>query len=360
MESPTNDFDFDIAVSFAGEDRELVEDVVRDLKQSGFTVFYDEDFAYEMWGEDLVEYFSDIYERRARFAILFVSADYARKPWTNHERRSALARALEQGSTYVLPVRVDGTKLPGLRPTVGYLDADRHGASGIAAAIRAKLGDPSQDGDRKFNGKAPRTQAEVAVLLGERPPAWEYFLIAYYMVEGIDELEEKLLDHEIGFAIPSQHVTDDDVIAFARAQNDRVLVLIQSFDALLDGAPLEKAIGKPGSAGEPLRIRHFARRVVAIYEGFLDWSMRLRSTASGSPEAREVFAAGAEYASQPIASIREFVLEYRSEVDTWSSRLGRDEHIEVTFPVKLSIPAETQDRYLAALDAFRRHLRASK
>lgn len=75
--------EFDVAVTFAGEDRPLVDEVVQLVKVAGFSVFYDEDAKVEMWGEDLTEYFADVYERRAKFAVMFVSIHYAAKAWTN-------------------------------------------------------------------------------------------------------------------------------------------------------------------------------------------------------------------------------------------------------------------------------------
>ena len=56
---------------------------------------------------------------------MFVSKDYAERVWTNHERQSAQERMLrERGRDYVLPVRVDGTELPGLTTTIAYLPID--------------------------------------------------------------------------------------------------------------------------------------------------------------------------------------------------------------------------------------------
>ena len=136
-EEPT--YEFDVAVSFAGEDRELVEEIVSRLKDAGVRVFYDTDYQAAMWGEDLVEYLDQVYRLKARYAIMFISRFYAEKMWTRHERRSALARALEQRSAYVLPVRLDSTALEGLRPTLGYLDARLVGPDGIVSATLAKL-----------------------------------------------------------------------------------------------------------------------------------------------------------------------------------------------------------------------------
>jgi hypothetical protein len=125
-----NPYDFDVALSFVGEEREYVEDVASALKAAGVTVFLDSDYLADTWGEDLVEFFEGNYRVRSRFAMLFLSRHYAENMWPREERRNALARAIEQRGAYVLPVRLDGTEIPGLRPTVGYLDTRRIGIEG--------------------------------------------------------------------------------------------------------------------------------------------------------------------------------------------------------------------------------------
>jgi hypothetical protein len=47
---------------------------------------------------------------------------------------------VEERGIYLLPVRLDDTELPGLRPTVGYLDGRRTSPDEVAAAIVQKLG----------------------------------------------------------------------------------------------------------------------------------------------------------------------------------------------------------------------------
>ena len=49
-------YEFDLALSFAGEDREFVEDVATELKAAHVKYFLDSDYLAEMWGEDLVEF----------------------------------------------------------------------------------------------------------------------------------------------------------------------------------------------------------------------------------------------------------------------------------------------------------------
>jgi hypothetical protein len=72
--------------------------------------------------------------------LILVSASYASRVWTTHERRSAQARALEQKSEYILPVRFDDTEIPGLPSTVAYLKFQDYGPAGICNQILQKLG----------------------------------------------------------------------------------------------------------------------------------------------------------------------------------------------------------------------------
>lgn len=75
-----------------------------------------------LWGKDLAEHLEDLYRTQARYCVMFISRHYAEKVWARHERKSALARAMAERTEYVLPARFDDTEIPGLRPTIGYID----------------------------------------------------------------------------------------------------------------------------------------------------------------------------------------------------------------------------------------------
>lgn len=131
--------EFDVALSFAGEDRAYVERVADKLRDIGLKVFYDKYESVTLWGKNLYTHLSEVYSERAQFVVLFISRHYKTKVWTNHERVSAQARAFKERKEYILPVRFDSTPLPGLLDTVGYLDAEHITADRLAHLIRAKL-----------------------------------------------------------------------------------------------------------------------------------------------------------------------------------------------------------------------------
>lgn len=134
------DYQFDVCLSFAGEDREYVERVASTLRDAGLAVFYDKFEVANLWGKNLVEYFVSVYRDNAQFCVMFVSAQYAAKIWPSHERRSALERALREGSDYLLPVRFDDTEVPGLLRTIGFLDAREYTPQQLAHILIQKLG----------------------------------------------------------------------------------------------------------------------------------------------------------------------------------------------------------------------------
>lgn len=131
---------YDVAFSFAGEQRQYVEAVADSLRGQGVSVFYDGFEEVDLWGRDLYAHLDEVYQHRARFCVMFISSDYARKARTNHERRSAQARAFQASAEYILPVRFDETEIPGVLPTVGYIDLRGTAPEALAELILQKLG----------------------------------------------------------------------------------------------------------------------------------------------------------------------------------------------------------------------------
>jgi TIR domain len=134
------EFEYDFCLSFAGEQRAYVEEVASELKSRGIRVFFDDYEKAELWGKDLYAHLDEVYQHLGRYCILFASADYARKVWTSHERRSAQARALKEKQEYILPARFDDTPIPGLPDTVHYVDLRNTTPRQLADLAVVKLG----------------------------------------------------------------------------------------------------------------------------------------------------------------------------------------------------------------------------
>ena len=134
---------YDVVLSFAGEDRRHAKALADLLKAGGYWVFYDENELAQLWGKNLYDYLSSVYKDRARYCVMFLSQYYERKLWTNHERQMAQARAFQENREYILPVRLDDTEIPGISPTIGYLDLRSMTIEEVYEALNKKLSDPT-------------------------------------------------------------------------------------------------------------------------------------------------------------------------------------------------------------------------
>jgi hypothetical protein len=179
-------WEYDVALSFAGEDREPARQLATKLQAAGYLVFYDE--FEELWGQDLSVKLHKVYGEQARFCVVFVSRHYLRKPWTNQERQVLVARAMREETVCLLPIRLDDTVLPG----VAGPPADRRpGDAAVRVFPRNFLGIVVQQGNLEapwFNldcavvnegpkvGRVRRLEAQVTPA-GKRPLlfAWNVF-----------------------------------------------------------------------------------------------------------------------------------------------------------------------------------------
>lgn len=132
-------YKYDVAVSFAGEDRGTVQQYCDILSTKGLSVFYDKYEKIDLWGANLYDKLDGVYRTKASFCVIFISKHYAANVWTNHERRAAQARALQENRAYVLPVRLDDTEIPGIPPTIGYVDLRKISIEEIAEMTIQKV-----------------------------------------------------------------------------------------------------------------------------------------------------------------------------------------------------------------------------
>lgn len=135
----TRDVQFEIALSFAGEDRPYVDQVANLLRSSGVRVFYDLFEESSLWGKNLYDYLSEVYQDKALYTIMFISEHYAEKLWPTHERRAMQARAFQEHQEYILPARFDDTKIPGVLPTIGYISLSNRPPQEFVKLIHKKL-----------------------------------------------------------------------------------------------------------------------------------------------------------------------------------------------------------------------------
>jgi hypothetical protein len=150
-------YDADVAVSFAGEQREYVEEFVRECQSRGLNVLYDRDMTLDLWGKNLIFEFRKIYGgSQPRFVVPFISKEYLAKPYPMDEFAAAVEQSFRRAEVYILPVVVGDVAPPRelLNPATGYLEADAHSPAQLAEMVVAKVGRPTSAAATPF--RAPR------------------------------------------------------------------------------------------------------------------------------------------------------------------------------------------------------------
>lgn len=133
---------FDVALSFAGEQKDYVEQVASILTGKGIKIFPSEFGEAQLWGTNLAEYLHRVYYSESDYCIMFISKDYVSKAWPTHERRSAIAKQIEEANVreYILPVVFDDSEVPGLQlSNIVYLDARKDPPEKVARWFLEKL-----------------------------------------------------------------------------------------------------------------------------------------------------------------------------------------------------------------------------
>lgn len=117
---------YDLALSFAGENRIVAEELAIALRKEGYNIFYDDFEKAELWGKDLSIELPRKYNSAA-FCIMLLSNYYLDKMWTTLERQVIISKFLKnKGNDYLLPVRLDGftEEIPGISELTGYINID--------------------------------------------------------------------------------------------------------------------------------------------------------------------------------------------------------------------------------------------
>lgn len=136
-------YEYEVALSFAGEDRDFAEAIADGLTKSGVNVFYDDYYAADLWGQDLSVKLREVYHGSSQFCIMIISEHYVKKMWPSHERQQAIERMIQQkGKAYILPVRLDGYTggVPGMSGVISYLAVSSSDPEVIVDAFLKKVG----------------------------------------------------------------------------------------------------------------------------------------------------------------------------------------------------------------------------
>ncbi len=142
------DAEYDIALSFAGEDRTFAEALFNYLSDEELQVFYDFAEQDRILAEDIEQYLGPIYESKARFVVPVLGERYGEKRWTileseKFKHRIDRGEVIPVWSRAVPPSAFDRTREIGvmLFDPDGDLDAQ---AREIATLIAKKIANDNQ------------------------------------------------------------------------------------------------------------------------------------------------------------------------------------------------------------------------
>ncbi len=204
-------YDYDVAFSFAGEDRGYVQAVHDRLVAYGVRVFYDggEAAVPDLWGKNLYEYLTDVYSRRARFCVIFLSRAYADKLWTRHELKAAQARAFADAAEYILPARFDDTEIPGLLGIVAYVDLRSKTPDAVATLIKSKVDRAVASDNGVLSTSAPTAFLADAVIYADE----------YLQPQALDLADQIAGAVRRSFADASRQVTREALLPYLRSES---------------------------------------------------------------------------------------------------------------------------------------------
>ncbi|MBV1790533.1 hypothetical protein KQ940_20935 [Marinobacterium sp. D7] len=107
----SRDYEYDIAISFAGENRCLAREISNQLGVFDSNVFFDENFESNFLGGAWSSQFEKIFGRDSRLVVCLLDSFYRDKIWPTFERECFIPRVQDKE---VIPIFLDDTKFVGI------------------------------------------------------------------------------------------------------------------------------------------------------------------------------------------------------------------------------------------------------
>lgn len=118
------DFEWDVAISFAGENRKLAEFIGQQLRELDISVFYDRNYEDNYLGGLWSQQFQDIFVNKSRLVVAILDGHHKEKVWPTFERDCFTQRVPE---AEVIPVFLDRTIFPGIPSDLVSIHFPYHG-----------------------------------------------------------------------------------------------------------------------------------------------------------------------------------------------------------------------------------------
>lgn len=135
------DIKFKVALSFPGEQRAYVSEIVTVLRKTvePDSIFYDHDYQAQLARPNLDTLLQDIYRNRSQLIVVFLCTDYAKKQWCGLEWRAIRDIIKANEDDRVMFIRFDDAPVDGVFSIDGYIDARTFGPNDVAKFILQRL-----------------------------------------------------------------------------------------------------------------------------------------------------------------------------------------------------------------------------
>ncbi|MBF0134663.1 MAG: toll/interleukin-1 receptor domain-containing protein [Magnetococcales bacterium] len=186
---------YDVAISYASEDRDFVDKVANNLSSKGLKVYYDvfEKIAVRNWGRRLQEIIYKTYKTDSDFVVVFVSKKYVEKKWPKYELRSSLEGMLERNVDHLLLAKFDDTILDdfGISNDIVHIDLRQETPESFAEKIYAKINSFSENNQQDTSTKKVflLTKFSLLVLFAIIFIAYFIYLSFYTLTSNKDYIE---------------------------------------------------------------------------------------------------------------------------------------------------------------------------
>lgn len=128
--------------------------------------------------------------------------------------------------------------------------------------------------NKVLNNNLPAGAVRMVV---EKPAFWEYKFLAYVMRDEFDKLQKRKWDLKYGIFDGSTYDrTPQELIDDVSERFHEISKLISIFDVLIN-TTIQEAIAEPGVPSDLEMMIYTAKRVAALYERLVSWSLYFKS-----------------------------------------------------------------------------------
>ena len=222
------------------------------------------------------------------------------------------------GSLWVFPFDHAQDIIRTLRKQISYLLAD-------SLSIRSHFSDR--------NHALLLIGAQTLRVFLDKPLGWEFKAFAAAVPECLNRHRSRKLDYDFRLNFDSPIKLEDATGAskWIISKTDQVVHIVEVLSrAVNDG--LKIAVGKPGEAGDILRIWHLAERVADAYAALLDWALEF-DRISDSSEFNHAAKLARDLVSETVSQIEAFSWSLLTRVNNALESTSAEQNITLAITV---------------------------